>query len=62
MLPVKETCCPYCGETIELVIDDSVDQQCYIEDCFVCCRPINIEVVVDADGDIAVRCTTDTEI
>lgn len=61
MLPVKTADCPYCGETIELVIDDSVLQQSYIEDCFVCCRPINVDVEVDVDGDIQVRCSTDTE-
>ncbi|MGA7161439.1 MAG: CPXCG motif-containing cysteine-rich protein [Bacteroidota bacterium] len=36
--------CPYCGETIELVIDCSVSRQKYIEDCEVCCRPIAISV------------------
>lgn len=42
--------CPYCGETIELLIDGSVGDQEYIEDCQVCCRPINIAVSVDPDG------------
>jgi hypothetical protein len=37
--------CPYCGERIELVVDCSVEQQEYIEDCSVCCRPITISVV-----------------
>jgi hypothetical protein len=32
-----------------------VDQQQYIEDCHVCCRPINIAVAVDDDGAIVVR-------
>jgi hypothetical protein len=36
--------CPYCGETIEVLIDCSVNQQRYIEDCQVCCRPITISV------------------
>ena len=34
--------CPFCGEPITLVIDLTVDEQDYIEDCFVCCRPIRI--------------------
>jgi len=42
--------CPYCGETVELVIDCSVTEQDYIEDCEVCCRPINIHVTVDEKG------------
>jgi hypothetical protein len=27
-----------------------VEQQSYIEDCQVCCRPIDFEVTVDAQG------------
>ena len=42
--------CPYCGESVELLIDCSVPEQQYIEDCFVCCRPIEIQVLVDVDG------------
>jgi hypothetical protein len=36
--------CPYCWESIEVVADCSVDEQSYIEDCSVCCRPIGISV------------------
>jgi hypothetical protein len=42
--------CPYCGERIELQVDCSVEEQDYIEDCQVCCRPINIHVAVDDEG------------
>ncbi|KGI78870.1 CPXCG motif-containing cysteine-rich protein [Oleiagrimonas soli] len=43
--------CPYCGEPIELTVDCTVEAQRYIEDCEVCCRPIDIEVRVRrADG------------
>lgn len=34
--------CPYCWETISMLIDTSVSSQTYIEDCEVCCRPIQI--------------------
>jgi len=44
--------CPYCGETIELVVDCSVEEQSYIEDCPVCCRPMTVWVQVDTDGGI----------
>lgn len=47
--------CPYCGEPISLLIDESVSQQDYIEDCQVCCRPMRIAVLVDADGDVNVH-------
>ena len=38
--------CPYCGESIDVVIDMSVQDQEYIEDCSVCCRPIVISASV----------------
>ena len=35
--------CPYCCQQISFVLDLSVDDQSYIEDCEVCCQPIQIE-------------------
>jgi len=40
--------CPYCWETISMLIDTSVNNQSYVEDCEVCCRPININYQVSA--------------
>lgn len=40
----KKINCPYCGEREDVLIDASVEQQSYIEDCQVCCRPIRFEV------------------
>jgi transcription elongation factor Elf1 len=34
--------CPHCGEEISMVLDLSVRRQTYVEDCEVCCRPIEI--------------------
>ena len=34
--------CPYCAESISVVLDLSVDEQHYIEDCEVCCQPIDL--------------------
>jgi transcription elongation factor Elf1 len=34
--------CPYCGEQISMVLDLSVPKQTYLEDCEVCCNPIEI--------------------
>jgi hypothetical protein len=39
--------CPYCGELNDLVVDKSVPQQEYIEDCAVCCRPMVVSLRVD---------------
>jgi transcription elongation factor Elf1 len=38
----KQFVCPYCSQSITMLIDLSVDSQTYIEDCEVCCRPIEI--------------------
>jgi hypothetical protein len=43
--------CPYCGEEISMVLDTSVTRQTYIEDCEVCCRPIEVTYVVE-DGEL----------
>lgn len=34
--------CPYCWEEISMLLDSSVSHQIYIEDCEVCCNPIEI--------------------
>jgi len=44
--------CPYCGEEISMVLDLSVRRQTYIEDCEVCCKPIQIGYTVE-DGGVA---------
>ena len=36
--------CPYCGETISTFVDPSEGDYDTIEDCAVCCRPIEIHV------------------
>ncbi|UTA47829.1 CPXCG motif-containing cysteine-rich protein [Simiduia sp. 21SJ11W-1] len=46
MLDEVFTSCPYCGETISLLVDVSAGDAQYIEDCEVCCRPINVRVWV----------------
>jgi transcription elongation factor Elf1 len=39
--------CPYCGEQISMVLDLSVPRQVYVEDCEVCCKPIEISYSVE---------------
>jgi hypothetical protein len=53
--------CPYCGEMISILIDDSSPEQQYIEDCQVCCRPIVIDVVVGPDGALTVGAKVENE-
>ena len=47
--------CPYCWESITLLIDGSIEIQEYIEDCEVCCRPIDFVVEVDDQGKTTVQ-------
>jgi len=39
-----EITCPHCGKVFPLQIDTSESEQSLIEDCSVCCRPINMTV------------------
>jgi len=61
MLPSVEIWCPYCGESITLVVDDSAGSQQYIEDCQVCCRPIVIAVSIDDDGGLQVSAVSEDD-
>ena len=36
--------CPYCGETYTTMVDTSQGTHATIEDCPVCCRPIELTV------------------
>lgn len=54
VLNEKSVSCPYCGETIDVLIDASINYQEYIEDCQVCCRPINFIVRVHNEDEIDV--------
>jgi hypothetical protein len=49
MLVTEPYDCPYCGESVEAVLDLSGGDQEYIEDCPVCCRPIVMTVQVHGD-------------
>ena len=39
--------CPYCWETISMLIDISQRKQSYIEDCEVCCNPIQLNITTE---------------
>ena len=34
--------CPHCWDKISMLIDTSISSQNYIEDCEICCNPIEI--------------------
>lgn len=39
--------CPYCWENISMLFDTSITPQKFIEDCEVCCNPIEIEALFE---------------
>jgi hypothetical protein len=50
-----ELTCPYCGETISVWLDAGGGaSQRYVEDCSVCCRPIELFVSEDEEGQVHV--------
>ena len=63
MLGLKEQAiqCPYCGEGISILVDCSVEDQSYIEDCEVCCRPINLWIHIDLNQDAKIVAQLDNE-
>jgi hypothetical protein len=48
--------CPYCGEEVEITLDAGGDEnQEYVEDCEVCCRPWTVTVHYRSGGAAEVR-------
>ena len=45
--------CPYCGESFAISVDASAGRQNYIEDCYVCCRPVTINIDINEQGEIS---------
>jgi hypothetical protein len=39
--------CPYCLAPISVLVDPSVPEQAYVEDCEVCCHPIALRYATD---------------
>ncbi len=60
-LSEKEIICPYCGEAIEVLIECLEEQQQYIEDCQVCCRPIEFTVWQSEYGEPLVKVAHENE-
>jgi hypothetical protein len=61
---LQEECfldCPYCGERISVLVDCSLEQQTYVEDCQVCCQPMVVQVAVDEEGEPSVYAQREDE-
>lgn len=54
MLQVEHAfACPYCWQEISMILDLSVEQQSYIEDCEVCCNPMQVSYTTLDDNLLA---------
>lgn len=62
MIESYQVSCPYCGETYAAIIDVSVEQQDYIEDCEVCCRPILFNVSIDLQARLTVEIRREDDV
>ena len=53
--------CPYCGETITVLINEEEIGDEYIEDCQVCCKPIIFTILTDFDGSLSISVREENE-
>lgn len=60
-LTERQAQCPYCGETIDLLIDESEAEQNYIEDCQVCCQPIVVDITINSAGELSLILRSENE-
>ncbi|GAB2189816.1 CPXCG motif-containing cysteine-rich protein [Sessilibacter sp. MAH1] len=60
-LPDEEILCPYCGESQTVTVDFSEGNCDYIEDCQICCRPIDFHLMVDDDGGYQLQIKSENE-
>jgi Cysteine-rich CPXCG len=44
--------CPYCGEVFDAAVETYDGSQDYIEDCPVCCRPIEFHLETGSDAEL----------
>ena len=40
---------------VDVFVDRSVLEQVYVEDCYVCCRPILLSVRIGTDDEVAIE-------
>ena len=60
-LPESSIYCPYCGESIEVLLNPEDVGAEYIEDCQVCCRPIEFFLREDASGWLEAEVRSDVD-
>lgn len=53
--------CPYCWESIDIVVDHTCGDSHYVEDCQVCCQPILMGISFGIDGLYEVNVSQENE-
>ena len=61
-LTERSISCPYCVESLKVLLDASDLDEEYIEDCQVCCKPITFLVSEDTDGELNVRVYSEDDV
>lgn len=61
MIEERTVECPYCGEAFATLVDWSAGDQAYVEDCTVCCRPIEFRLSADGAGSGTIDTLRDDE-
>ncbi len=49
----RDVLCPFCSERVELFLDPET-LGTFVQDCDVCCRPWEVTVSRDEDGELSV--------
>lgn len=47
--------CPFCAESMSILLDISAGDQSYIEDCQICCQPMQISFQSDNEELLALQ-------
>lgn len=54
--------CPYCDERLEVSVEPDALGQSYIEDCQICCQPMQMNIFTDpASGELSVSARRDDD-
>lgn len=61
LLEEIEVSCPYCGSPFAIEAEPALAAQQFIEDCPVCCAPIEFELNVESDGSWRLAARRDDE-
>ena len=46
--------CPYCGEVFSTAFEVEYGNNAFIEDCQVCCHPIQLHIFKDDDDSVSI--------